>query len=207
MEEIKVTEIKYRAVNKLDAETIANLHLSSLQDGLIHSLGRKYARIFYRVALGSKNCFGFAALDEEDKLIGVAVSSKNINQLHRLLLFNPSFLFGLLKNLFKLKKLYPAGTKTAKIKEEFILFFINPQYRNLYVALNLMKKIDQEYARLGVKEYSLEVKENNKVARQLYDYFGFKETHSLGEGNNKRVFYVKDIEIKEEIKEIKNEPQ
>lgn len=188
-----MTEIKYRPLNKSDTKEIALLHLESLQDGLIHSLGEKYAQTFYNLGLSSGNCFGFAALDENNKIIGAAVASKNINQLYRLLLFNPYFLVGLLKKVFQLRKLYPSGTKKAKIKEEFILFFVNPRHRNLYLALNLMKMIDCKYSELGVKKYSLEVKENNLTARNLYQYFGFKETHTSGEGEHKRVFYIKNI--------------
>ncbi len=190
-----MAEIKYRSINKDDTKEIALLHLESLQDGLIHSLGEKYAQIFYHLGLSSGNCFGFVALDENNKIVGAAVASKNIDKLHRLLLFNPVFAIGLLKKIFQLKKLYPSGTKKANVKEEFILFFVNPECRNLYIALNLMKMVDQKYAQLGISRYSLEVKENNKVARQLYQYFGFKETHFLGEGDNKRIFYVKETDI------------
>ncbi len=187
------SKISYRPLDRNDVWEIASLHLRSLQEGLLYDMGEKYARLFYDAGIGSGNCFGFAALNEAGQVVGAAVSTRDINQLYRRLLMKPLFLIGLLKRIFRLRQLYPAGNQKAEIKEEFILFFVAPKYRNLYIALNLMKMVDQKYRELGVKKYALEVKENNLTANQLYRYFGFKETHSLGRGENKRLFYVKEV--------------
>ena len=186
-----MADITYRPLRTEDVKAISRLHLQSLQDGLLYDIGEKYTQIFYTVGLRSGNCFGFAAVNNEDQIVGAAVSTKNITSLFARLLFHPVFAFGLSQRLFRLRKLYPSGGKKVPIKQEFILFFVDPRYRNLYIALRLMQLIDEAYAAMGVNQYSLEVKENNKTANLVYQHFGFTRMYEVGEGADKRIFYVK----------------
>ena len=185
--------ITYRKVCTKDILEISTLHLNSLQDGLLYKMGEKYISIFYKIGLKSKNLFGYVALNPEKKVIGAAIATKNIDHLLLRMLINPYFLFGLLKILFKIRSLYPMGGEKIPIKQEFILFFVDLKYRNLYIALKLMDLIEKNYSTLGFNKYSLEVKENNLAANKLYNYFGFVKGFEVGKGENKRIFYTKEI--------------
>jgi GNAT superfamily N-acetyltransferase len=194
--------ITFRKTTVLDAPKLAQLHVSSLQDGLLYNMGQKYAQIFYKTGLGSQNCFGYIA-EANGQTIGAAVSTINIDALFRKMLLTPSFVVGLISRIFKLKKLYPSGGTNIPIKQEFILLFVAPEHRNLTTALTLMKRVDEHYATLGYSKYSLEVKENNP-ANLLYQRFGFVKTHELGQGNDKRLFYVKHVEDSRDVGDVKH---
>jgi ribosomal protein S18 acetylase RimI-like enzyme len=188
-----MTGLSYRELTTADVPQISSLHLMSLQEGLLHALEDKYTYLFYEIGFKSKNCFGVGALNEKNELIGVAITTKNIRDLHKKLLLNPSFVWGLVKKINKIWKLYPAWGSKMEVKQEFILFFVNQRYRNLYCALELMKFMEEKVKEKGFSEYSLEVNENNKVANLLYQRFGFKETNRVGPKENRRIFYKKNI--------------
>lgn len=185
--------ISYRDLIWRDIPQVAELHLQSLQEGLLYDMGKDYVEILYKVGLKSNNCFGSVAVNENDEIIGMACATRNIDHLFFRLIINPKFGLGVLRRIFRLKKLYPAAGTKIQIKSEFILFFVKPEYRNLYIALELMNRIEKEYAQIGIRTYSLEVKENNIAANKLYQYFGFTKIYDVGKGENKRIFYKKEI--------------
>ena len=191
----KMVDVVYRAMEISDVKEISSLHLRSLQEGLLYNMGERYINIFYEMALKSNNCFGFVAVNAEKKIIGAAVASKNISSLIKKLMLRPSFARGLFKCFFKLSSLYPSFGKSLPTKEEFFMLFVEPQYRNMYIALKLMKMVDDKFTSLGVKEYSLEVMENNESAIQLYTRFGFRKVMEVGSGEGKRVFYIKKTNL------------
>ncbi|KPA13936.1 GCN5-related N-acetyltransferase [Candidatus Magnetomorum sp. HK-1] len=183
-------KIHYRPMCIQDIPEVSSLHMKSLKEGLLYDMGEQYIRLLHYISLKSENSYGFVALDR-DQIIGAAICSKNINDLYRKMIFHPKFLFGLAKRIFRLKKLYSTFGKEP-IKYEFTFFFIDKAYHNLYVALNLMNLIDKYFSKQGIYTYTLQVKETNKTAIVLYEYFGFKKYSEIGTANSKRVIYIRD---------------
>ncbi len=51
---------------------------------------------------------------------------------------------------------------------------VNEKYRRQSLAFKLLSELIDEGRRMGIKEFTLEVRENNAPARALYEKLGFK---------------------------------
>ncbi|MBF0450603.1 MAG: GNAT family N-acetyltransferase [Candidatus Magnetomorum sp.] len=184
-------QIHYRPMCLQDVPAVSSLHMKSLTEGLLYDMGEKYIRLFHEVSLKSKNSYGFVALNH-DQIIGAALCSKNIHALPGKVMCHPIFLLGLCVRFFRLKKLYPTFGKSP-VPYEFTFFFIDKDYHNLYVALNLINLVDKYFLEYGINSYTLQVKETNKTAILLYEYVGFNKYAEVGSGHSKRIIYIRDI--------------
>ena len=187
-----MTELTYRTLELSDIKKIEPLHMKSLQEGLLYEMGEKYIGLLYINGLKSGNSFGFIAENEKKEIVGMAFATHDIYKLMLQLMTSPTFVTGLARKIFQIRKLYPSLGKKPHVRQEFLMLFIEQKYRNLKTALRLMQLIDEKYEKLGVKKYSLEVEEKNTTANMLYQYFGFKKTHEVGHEGSKRIFYIKD---------------
>ena len=65
--------------------------------------------------------------------------------------------------------------RVAGPEVELLLVAVVPQARGLGLGRRLVEDVSAQAARLGATDLFLEVRENNHVARQLYDSLGFSE--------------------------------
>ena len=186
-----MNEITYRTLEIGDIKKLVPLHMQSMQYGLLYDMGEKYVGLLYKKGLESGNSFGYVAENEKKEIIGMAFATSDIYRLMLKLMRTPRFLMGLATRIFRINKLYPSFSRKMQVRQEFLILFIEPKYRNLKAALRLMQLIDAEFERLGIKKYSLEVEAKNTTANALYKYFGFRRIYEVGKAN-KRIFYVKN---------------
>ncbi len=65
------------------------------------------------------------------------------------------------------------------LKEGEFGMMIDKPYRNKGYGRQMMKLIEEESKKLGIKKMKLQVFENNKPAIKVYGKSGYKETHRL----------------------------
>lgn len=69
--------------------------------------------------------------------------------------------------------------RSENLKEGKFGIMINEPYRNKGYERQMVKLIEEEVKKLGIKKMKLQVFENNKPAIKVYRKFGYKGTHRL----------------------------
>lgn len=69
--------------------------------------------------------------------------------------------------------------RSDNLKEGEFGMMINEPYRNKGYGRQMMKLIEEEAKKLGIKKMKLQVFEDNKPAIKVYKKSGYKETHRL----------------------------
>jgi len=185
--------IVYRKVELEDVPSIVNLHIKTLQDGLLYRLGRKAMNIFYETGIKEEGTVGFVALDDSE-IIGCSLASEDIKKIYRKLIVKPYFLFCLVRNFINVIPLFNfIGNKDKLAKAQFTFLFIEEKHRNMVTALKLINITEEGLKKKGDKSYFLDFSPENISVKKIHQYRGCEYVKTIGKGNDTREVYVRQV--------------
>jgi len=147
--------VKYLKSNGLEIESVVELHMSQLKDGVLYLIGKKSLLCLYKSILKARNDLILAV--SEDCTIGyITLINKEFSNLRTItptgwlcvfisLINSPSFFFKIAKTLlfdYRAKKtvlIYTHGQKFSELSH----FAINPNYQGLGIGSKLIKKAEK----------------------------------------------------------------
>jgi len=186
-----------RNAKKEEIESIVNLHLVSLKDGVLYELGKGVLRLFYEEILYDKGNF-ILVYESDNSIIGVAASTKNIEELldrikkkHfarialdilKKLITNP-------KLPLKLLQKYPSD-----VKAELLFLFVDASQRGKGIGEKLVNATSKKFMAEGVNNYKITVLSSNPRGKRFYERIGFKKAQTYTSFGEKRDIYTCKIE-------------
>jgi len=168
-----------------DIETVSQLHIKSLSDTISSKIGSHYLENIYKSATNDKkNTTALVALDK-NKIIGVVVATKNLDQLESLIkknLFIAGYVqiaLAFIKGKFPLLGLF----KRIRFEKElvrnfkkkyltFVIIYTVKNHRGKGIATKLVKKVISSIK--DVNYFYVDTISDNQPAIKLYKSLGFK---------------------------------
>ena len=163
---------------------VAALHIQGINTGFISSMGIDFVTALYEAITQSKTSFGVVAV-RDDKVLGFAAFTSNINELYRSIIWKKGLKFALLLagrmlSLKRLKKIletlfYPARIKKMNLPSaELLSIAITGQEQRKGLACKLIEKGFQHYEENGIYKIKVLIGADNKAGNQLYLKLGFE---------------------------------
>ena len=182
-----------RATSRDHFEAAAKLHAEGISEGFLSSLGPAFLAALYRGICQGQNSGVFVAR-EEDKILGFVSFAEDVKACYRTTLRKqwPRLSLAMLPNLFKpgvYRKIfetlrYPAAHESdtlqgpdsspAPKRSELLSMAVSPLARGKGTGKLLVKALDDEMLRLGVRKYVLITHAVDPRSNGFYVSCGFK---------------------------------
>ncbi len=167
--------------SRQDALIISKIHIKSLSDDFLPSLGIDFLRTIYEGILENENVFGFVDV-ENSKVRGFVIGTTDMNRFFRDALFANFFKAFYFLTLQFVKKpqiilkiletfLYPK--KEIGPRAELIVIAVLDKYQGLGIGKNLVAKLEEKFKLKKIKKYKVTV-HANKQAIYFYEKLGYK---------------------------------
>ncbi len=172
-----------RAISKKDSPIIAKIHMQSLSDDFLPSLGVDFLSAFYQGVIGRPKVFGF--LDtQKGKISGFVVGTSNMELFFKDTISSNfiSLFYHLLLALIKkpsiIKNVAETLFYTAKDRgpvAELVIIAVDNRFRGKGIGKKLVLALEEEMKKRKIKGYKLTVTKRNKAANEFYKSIGFKQ--------------------------------
>lgn len=179
------------------ASSLAKIHSESIPYSLNAFCGEKHLIDCYKCLL--KNKLGQIAILVHDKtLLGGVILTKNLSSYKKAVLLSVVIkhpirtMIGILLYLINTSFKFKSDISYSMIPNSpwLIAVFISKHCRNKGYGKNLVFAADNYFAKLGITDYYLETKSDNKAARIFYEKNGYKTIFT----NSSLVIFKKIIE-------------
>ena len=176
--------IELKDLDVAHAGQVAALHIQCISTGFISSLGIDFVTSLYEAIVQSKSSFGVVALRNE-KVLGFAAFTTNLNKLYKSVVWRKGLLFALLlvgnvRSRRRVKKMfetlfYPGRIKNMNLPSaELLSIAVDPEERGKGLAGQLIEKGLQHCRKTGVDKVKVLIGADNKPGNKLYLKFGFE---------------------------------
>lgn len=87
------------------------------------------------------------------------------------------------------------GYRLHETQAEMMNFVVKHEYQNQGIGTELFLSSVTYFNQNGIEKVTLEVRKNNKQARQFYEKLGFKESHHIKKyyDNEDAIIYFKEV--------------
>jgi ribosomal protein S18 acetylase RimI-like enzyme len=192
-------EILIKKADPAELDDIFRLYKDHMFDSYLLKFGGVFVKEYLKIILASKNCISFTAKDEEEKIVGFIMSAADRGKVMRELLFNGAFLAAWLKKILSQPSLsagsaelcrYPFIASAKNIKAEFLFIAVEPAYRKMNLAANLIKETLSLMNGKGIKKVKVSVIAGNRAVNSLLEKSGFRVEKSFRMFKKKMFLYV-----------------
>jgi ribosomal protein S18 acetylase RimI-like enzyme len=178
------SQVEFKDLQIAHAGQVAALHIQCISTGFISSLGVDFVTSLYEAIVKSKSSFGVVAV-RNDKVLGFAAFTANLNRLYRSAVWRKGLIFALLlagnvRSRGRVKKMfetlfYPARTKKMNLPPaEVLSIAVAPEEREKGLAGQLIEKCFRHCRKTGVDKVKVIVGADNRPGNKLYLKFGFE---------------------------------
>jgi len=177
-------QVEFKDLQVVHAGQVAELHIQCISTGFISSMGIDFVTSLYEAIVQSKSSFGVVAVRNE-KVLGFAVFTTNLNKLYKSVVWRKGLIFALLLagnmlSLRRVKKMfetlfYPARTKKMNLPSaELLSIAVGPEERGKGLAGQLIEKSFRYCQKTGVDKVKVLIGADNKPGNKLYLKTGFE---------------------------------
>ena len=177
-------QVEFKDLQVAHAGQVAALHIQCISTGFISSLGIDFVTSLYEAIVQSKSSFGVVALRNE-KVLGFAAFTTNLNKLYKSVVWRKGLLFALLlvgnvRSRRRVKKMfetlfYPGRIKNMNLPSaELLSIAVDPEERGKGLAGQLIEKGFQHCRKTGIDKVKVLIGADNKPGNKLYLKFGFE---------------------------------
>jgi ribosomal protein S18 acetylase RimI-like enzyme len=159
-------------------EEVAQIHIESLKEGFLPSLGHKFLTLLYQ-SIDECNSSVLIVERQDDEIIGFVAAAESMLPIysqmckHFIKLF--LYLFPVLIHPYKLMKIieifqYTRGASISDTipKHELLSIAVKQKYRNCGVAQRLYKKLEEYFFSRGITAFRIVVGNSLKAASKFY---------------------------------------
>ena len=196
-------QIEFKDLHIEYAGQVAALHIQCISTGFISSMGIDFVTSLYEAIVRSNSSFGVIAVKNE-KVLGFAAFTTNINTLYKAVIWRKGLKFALLlaSHMCSLKRVkrifetlfYPTRIKNMNLPSaELLSIAVAPEEQRKGLAGQLIEMGFRHYRKTGVDKVKVLIAADNKAGNQLYIKSGFEP---VGQINNHGVLsnvYVAQI--------------
>ncbi len=166
------------------AHQVAALHIRCISTGFISSMGIDFVTSLYEAIAQSKSSFGVVAVRDE-KVLGFAAFTTNINALYKSIVWRkgPKFALLLAGRIFSLKRVkrifetlfYPSRTKRMNLPSaELLSIAVTGEEQRKGLAGELIEMGFRHCRKTGVDKVKVLIGADNKAGNKLYLKSGFE---------------------------------
>jgi ribosomal protein S18 acetylase RimI-like enzyme len=185
------------------AKQVAALHIQCISTGFISSMGIDFVTALYEAIAQSEPSFGVVAVRDE-KVLGFAAFTSNINELYRSIIWKKGLRFALLLagrmlSLKRLKKIfetlfYPARIKNMNLPSaELLSIAVAGEEQRKGMAGQLIEKGLQHYKETAIEKVKVLIGADNKAGNKLYLKYGFEPAGQINNHGVLSNIYVAQI--------------
>ncbi|MBA7649145.1 hypothetical protein ES703_56939 [subsurface metagenome] len=176
--------MEFKDLQVIHAGQVAALHIQCISTGFISSMGIDFVTSLYDAIVKSKSSLGVVAVRNE-KVLGFAAFTTNLNKLYRSVVWRKGLKFALLLagnvlSLRRIKKIFETLSYPARIKKmnlpsaELLSIAVAPEERRKGLAGQLIEKGLRLYRKTGVDKVKVLIGADNKAGNKLYLKTGFE---------------------------------
>lgn len=182
---------------------IANVHVKSLKNDFLPSLGEKFILTLYKGAFKSSDSFGFVALDNK-KVVGFVIGTKNMKAYFSSSLksnfLRLGYLLGvrLLKTPSLLKDVVETFTYSSKDvgpPAELVVIAVLKKYQSMGIGRKLVEALEKKFKNEKIKKYKLTVHADKKAV-YFYEKLRYHRLSQFNLYNKLWYVYEKRLAIK-----------
>ena len=177
-------QIELKELQVTHAGQVAALHIRCISTSFISSLGFVFVTSLYVAVVKSKSSFGIVAVKNE-KVLGFAAFTTNLNKLYRSIVWRKGLKFALLLagNMWSRKRVkkifetlfYPSRIKKLNLPSaELLSITVMPEERRKGLAGELIEKGFRHYQKTGTEKIKVLIGADNKAGNKLYLKSGFE---------------------------------
>jgi len=177
-------QIELKDLQVEHARQVAALHIQCISTGFISSMGIDFVTSLYEAIAQSKSSFGVVAV-RDDKVVGFAAFTSNINKLYKSIVWRKGLKFALLLagHILSLKRIikmletlfYPARIKNMDLPSaELLSIAVAGEEQRKGLAGKLIEKGFQHYKKVGIDKVKVLIGADNKAGNKLYLKHGFE---------------------------------
>jgi ribosomal protein S18 acetylase RimI-like enzyme len=163
---------------------VAALHVQCISTGFISSMGIDFVTYLYEAIVQSNSSFGVVAVRNE-KVLGFAAFTTNINTLYKSIVWRKGLKFALILagqicSLKRVKKIfetlfYPTRIKNMDLPSaELLSIAVAPEEQRKGLAGQLIEKGFRHYRKIGVDKVKVLIGADNEAGNKLYLKSGFE---------------------------------
>jgi len=178
------SQIEFKDLQIEHAKQVAALHIQCISTGFISSMGIDFVTYLYEAIVQSNSSFGFVAVSNE-KVLGFAAFTTNINTLYKAIIWRKGVRFALLLagHIFSLKRVkkifetlfYPSRIKNKDLPSaELLSIAVAPEEQRKGLAGKLIETGFRHFSKTGVDKIKVLIGADNKAGNELYLKSGFK---------------------------------
>lgn len=192
-------EILIKKAAPAELDDVFQLYKDYMFDSYLLKFGDTFVKEYLRVIIASKNCISFTAKHGEGEIVGFIMSTLDRGKIMRELLFNKVFLAAWLKKILSQPCLalgsielccYPFRASAGNIKAEFLFITVEPAYRKMGLAEDLIKKTLDSMKERGMDKVKVSTIAENKVVNSLLEKLGFRVEKKFSMFRKKMCLYV-----------------
>jgi ribosomal protein S18 acetylase RimI-like enzyme len=183
MNEIQ-SQVEFKDLKVKHTQQVAALHIQCISTGFISSMGIDFVTCLYEAIVRSKSSFGVVAVRDE-KVLGFAAFTTNINTLYKSIVWRkgPKFallLAGRMCSLKRVKRIfetlfYPARIKNMNLPSaELLSIAVTSKEQRKGMAGQLIERGFRHYQKTGVDKVKVLIGADNKVGNKFYLKYGFE---------------------------------
>ncbi|MCP4260024.1 MAG: GNAT family N-acetyltransferase [Planctomycetes bacterium] len=177
-------KVEFKNLQVEDARQVAALHIQCISTGFISSMGIDFVTCLYEAIVRSKSSFGVVAIRDE-KVLGFAAFTTNINKLYKSMVWRKGLKFALLLagqmcSLKRVKKIfetlfYPARIKNMNLPSaELLSITVASEEQRKGLANKLIEMGFRHCRKRGVDKVKVLIGADNKAGNKLYLNYGFE---------------------------------
>ena len=178
------SQIEFQDLRTEHAGQVAVLHIQCISTGFISSMGINFVTCLYKAIVQSNSSFGVVAFRDE-KVLGFAAFTTNINTLYKSIIWRKGLKFALLLagHMCSLKRVtrmfetlfYPSRIKNKDLPSaELLSIAVAPEEQRKGLAGQLIEMGFRHYRKTGVDKVKVLIGADNKAGNELYLKCGFE---------------------------------
>ncbi len=178
------SQIEFQNLQIKYAGQVASLHIQCISTGFISSMGIDFVTNLYEAIVQSNSSFGFVAVRDE-KVLGFAAFTSNINTLYKSVIWRKGLKFTLLLaghmcSLKRVKRMFETLFYPTRIKNkglpsaELLSIAVDPEEQRKGLAGELIEMGFRHYHKIGVDKVKVLIGADNKAGNKLYLKCGFE---------------------------------
>ena len=177
-------QIEFQDLQVEYAEQVAALHIQCISTGFISSMGIDFVTCLYEAIVQSNSSFGVVAVRNE-KVLGFAAFTTNINTLYKSIIWRKGLRFALILagqicSLKQVKKIFETVFYPTRIKNkdlpsaELLSIAVAPEEQRKGLASQLVEMGFRHCRETGVDKVKVLIGTDNKAGNKLYIKSGFE---------------------------------
>jgi ribosomal protein S18 acetylase RimI-like enzyme len=178
------SQVEFKNLQVEYAQQVAALHIQCISTGFISSMGIDFVTTLYEAIVRSKSSFGFVAV-RNDKVLGFAAFTTNINALYKSIVWRKGLKFALLLaghmcSLKRIKRMFETLFYPARIKKmnlpsaELLSIAVAPEEQRKGLAGELIEMGFRHCRETGVDKVKVLIGADNTAGNKLYLKSGFE---------------------------------